>query len=104
MNNASDAAVLSQFAYSEAVHRALRRAPALFIDGPWVASTHDLTIPVVDPSSGKSVGAVVDASNADVDRAVAAARRAFDDGRWTQLPSAARERMIQKLEIGRAHV
>lgn len=97
MNNASDSAVLSQFAYSDAAHQALGRAPALFIDGTWVASTHGRTIEVIDPSSGRPVGEVVDASDADVDRAVAAARRAFDDGRWTQLPSAARERMIHKL-------
>ncbi len=97
MKIASDSALLSQFAYSDAAHRALARTPALFIDGDWVASTHGRTIAVIDPSSGKQVSELVDASDADVDRAVAAARKAFDDGRWTDLPSAVRERKIQKL-------
>jgi phenylacetaldehyde dehydrogenase len=39
----------------------------------------------------------VDASDADVDRAVAAARAAFDDGRWSNLPPNKRERIINKL-------
>jgi phenylacetaldehyde dehydrogenase len=83
--------------YSDAARRALGRAPALFIDGEWVASSHDKIIAVYDPSTGKQIASVVDASDADVDRAVAAARRAFDDGRWSGLPPARRERLIHKL-------
>jgi phenylacetaldehyde dehydrogenase len=83
--------------YSDAARRALGRAPALFIDGEWVESSHGKTIAVYDPSTGKQIASVVDASEADVDRAVAAARRAFDDGRWTGLPPARRERLIHKL-------
>jgi phenylacetaldehyde dehydrogenase len=83
--------------YSDSARRALGRAPALFIDNEWVESSHGKTIPVYDPSTGKQIASVVDASDADVDRAVAAARRAFDDGRWTGLPPARRERLIHKL-------
>src|SRR5215468_5819919 len=83
--------------YSAAAKRALARKPALFINNEWVSSTHGATLIVEDPSTGREVGRIVDASNADVDRAVAAARTAFDDGRWSDLPPQVRERTINKL-------
>ena len=83
--------------YSAAAKRALARKPALFINNEWVASTHGATLMVEDPSTGREVGRIVDASDADVDRAVAAARAAFDDGRWSNLPPKVRERTINKL-------
>jgi len=83
--------------YSPAAKRALARKPALFINNEWVRSTHGATLAVEDPSTGKEVSRIVDASDADVDRAVAAARAAFDDGRWSNLPPNKRERIIHKL-------
>jgi phenylacetaldehyde dehydrogenase len=83
--------------YSDAARKALAREPALFIDGEWTRSSHDRTIPVFDPSTGQRIAAIADASDADVDRAVAAARRAFDDGRWSGLPPYQRERLMEKL-------
>lgn len=88
---------LVQREYSPAAKKALSRKPSLFINNEWVASSHDATIPVEDPSSRKEISRIVDASDKDVDRAVAAARTAFDDGRWTGLPPIAREGMINKL-------
>ena len=86
-----------QLDYSAAVKRVLARKPALFINNEWVRSTHDATLAVEDPSSGVEIARIVDASDADVDRAVAAARTAFDDGRWSNLPPNKRERVINKL-------
>lgn len=86
-----------QLDYSAASVRTLARKPALFINNQWVNSTHGETLAVEDPSSGKEISRIVDASDADVDRAVAAARAAFDDGRWSNLPSNQRERIINKL-------
>jgi phenylacetaldehyde dehydrogenase len=83
--------------YSAAAKRALARAPALFINNEWVRSTHSATLPVEDPSVGREIARIVDASDADVDRAVGAARAAFDDGRWSNLPPNRRERIINKL-------
>ncbi len=83
--------------YSAAATAALARKPALFINNEWVESSHGATIAVEDPSSGKEVSRIADASDRDVDRAVAAARIAFDDGRWTHLPPIARERIIIRL-------
>lgn len=86
-----------QAAYSMAAKSFLSRSPKLFINNEWVASSHDATIAVEDPSSGKEICRIVDASDKDVDRAVAAARTAFDDGRWTGLPPMQRERIINRL-------
>jgi phenylacetaldehyde dehydrogenase len=83
--------------YSAASVRNLARQPALFINNTWVNSTHGATLAVEDPSSGKEICRIVDASDADVDRAVAATRAAFDDGRWSNLPPNKRERIINKL-------
>jgi phenylacetaldehyde dehydrogenase len=88
---------LSQLEYSAAAKRVLARKPALFINNEWVSSTHGATVVVEDPSTGREVGRIVDASDADVDRAVTAARAAFDDGRWSNLPPGKRERIINKL-------
>lgn len=96
MNEISTARFV-QPAYSAAASRALARKPQLFINNQWVNSTHGGLIEVEDPSTGKIVGHVVDASPADVDRAVAAARAAFDDGRWSNLPPMVRERTINRL-------
>jgi phenylacetaldehyde dehydrogenase len=89
--------IAAQPDYSEGVRTLLRREPALFVDGRWVRSTHDRTVPVYDPSTGRQIASIVDASDADVDRAVEAARTAFDDGRWTSLPPYRRDRMINRL-------
>lgn len=89
--------ITAQPAYSEGAQRLLKREPALFIDGQWVKSSHDKRVPIHDPSTAREISSMVDASDADVDRAVAAARTAFDDGRWSGLAPYARQRMIEKL-------
>ncbi len=54
----------------------------LFIDGDWVKSTGSETIEVISPGTEEPIGTVPAATEADVDAAVAAARRAFDSGPW----------------------
>lgn len=95
MNTATS--IYQQKPYSESAQNMLARKPQLFINNTWVDSTAGETLPVVDPSSGKEVARIVEANGEDVNRAVAAARTAFDDGRWTSLPAIARERMLHKL-------
>ena len=94
----------TQREYSDAAKKAIARKPQLYINGEWVDSSHDATIDVEDPSNGKVIGKIVDASDKDVDRAVAAARAAFDDERWSGLPPIEREKtMIRLAEILEAH-
>ena len=87
----------TQREYSAAAKEFLARKPQLFINGEWVDSSHDAVIDVEDPSNGKVVSHVVDASDKDVDRAVAAARAAVDDNRWYGLPPMQRERIMNRL-------
>jgi phenylacetaldehyde dehydrogenase len=89
--------ISAQPAYSDDASKALARKPQLFINGEWVDSTGGATLAVIDPSTGREISRFVDATNDDVDRAVAAARTAFDDGRWSNLPPIVREGMIHKL-------
>lgn len=88
---------LQQRPYSDAAKAMLARKPMLFINNEWVASSHDATIAVEDPSTGKEITRIADASDKDVDRAVAAARAAFDDGRWSGLSPMQRERTMNRL-------
>ena len=54
----------------------------LTIDGRLVEAQHGATYPNIDPSTGQPAGVAADASPADVERALAAARRAFDETSW----------------------
>jgi len=91
------ATITAQPDFSAKVQSFLRRETKLLIDGKWVDSTSNKRVASYDPSTGKELVSLIDASDEDVNRAVAAARRAFDDGRWTGLPPAKREQMINRL-------
>jgi phenylacetaldehyde dehydrogenase len=83
--------------YSVASQSALARKSQLFINGKWVDSTGGDTIDILDPSTARKIGEQVDATAEDIDRAVRAARIAFDDGRWTGLAPSMRERLLHRL-------
>jgi aldehyde dehydrogenase (NAD+) len=57
----------------------------LFVDATWVASSGTDVITVISPVTEEPFGAVPDATCDDIDRAVAAARKAFDEGPWPRL-------------------
>jgi aldehyde dehydrogenase (NAD+) len=61
-----------------------------YIGGAWVASASGETTNVVSPSTEEVVGAVPVSVPADIDRAVEAARRAFDVGPWPRMSVADR--------------
>ncbi|HEX7321739.1 MAG TPA: aldehyde dehydrogenase [Mycobacterium sp.] len=68
----------------------------LFIGGKWAAPSTDQVIEVHSPATGAYVGKVPLAAKADVDKAVAAARAAFDSGPWPSTPPAERAAVIAK--------
>jgi acyl-CoA reductase-like NAD-dependent aldehyde dehydrogenase len=68
----------------------------LFIDGKWQTPTGP-PIETVSPHTESVIGKVLSASPADVDRAVAAARAAFDDGPWTRLSPQERIEAVGRL-------
>jgi aldehyde dehydrogenase (NAD+) len=68
----------------------------LAIGGRWVPPAGPGTLPVVSPSTEDVVGEVPLATDADIDRAVAAARTAFDDGPWPRMPPAERAGVLAR--------
>lgn len=75
----------------------------LFIGGEWTSSRGDAGIDIVSPSTEETVGRVAMASPADMDLAVAAARRAFDHGPWPRLTGAERAVYLRRIveEMGK---
>jgi betaine-aldehyde dehydrogenase len=69
----------------------------MFIDGASVPSSSGRWIEVHSPATRDIVGRVPDGTEADVDRAVAAARAAFRDGRWHRMPLAERVTVMNRL-------
>jgi len=75
----------------------LASARALLIDGAWVPAASGRTFEVRDPSSDRVIARCAEGDAPDVDRAVAAARRAFDDGEWGRAKPVERERLMHRL-------
>lgn len=69
----------------------------LWIDGGWRESRGGATSTVENPATGAALATVVDGNPADVDQAVQAAKRAFDDGRWSRKSPSERARALLKL-------
>ncbi len=75
-----------------------------FIDGAFVPALSGRTFKAVNPATGALLAEVSACDVADVDRAVASARRAFEDGRWASLRPVERKRTLQRFaELIRAH-
>lgn len=69
----------------------------LLIGGDWFDASTDTEIDVINPSDGARLGGIADASEADVNRAVAAARKAFDDGPWPHMKPGARALLLNNI-------
>jgi acyl-CoA reductase-like NAD-dependent aldehyde dehydrogenase len=65
-----------------------------FIDGRYVAAASGATFDCVSPVDGRVLAQVASTDAADVDLAVAAARRAFESGRWSRQPPRERKRVL----------
>ncbi len=74
----------------------LLHRPSFFIGGAWAEPAGPATLDVVSPSSEEVVGSVPVATVADIDRAVDAARQAFDEGPWPRLTAAARADILAR--------
>jgi betaine-aldehyde dehydrogenase len=69
----------------------------LFIGGEWVEPSSSSVFDVVSPTTEEVVGRVPEAQDADIDRAVAAAREAFDHGPWPRMTPAERGAVLSKV-------
>ena len=75
----------------------LQRAGKLLINGEWVASASGKTFDAIDPATESVICQLAAGEKEDVDRAVKAARRAFDDSAWSRMRPVERERLMLKL-------
>ena len=75
----------------------LGRPHRLLIDGRWVEAAGGQTFDVRDPSSDQVIARVALGERADIDRAVAAARKAFESPAWSRMKPLEREKLLHRL-------
>ena len=76
----------------------------MYLDGEFLAAGNGQTRDVYNPAKGEVMAQVPEAATADVERAIAAARREFDEGQWPDLAAAQRGRILLKIATAiRAH-
>ena len=69
----------------------------MLIDGAWVEAASGKTFPVYDPATEEVIAHVAEGDTEDIERAVRAARRAFDAGPWRKVTPSERGRMLWRL-------
>jgi aldehyde dehydrogenase (NAD+) len=74
----------------------IRARSEILVHGDWRAASSGETIAVVNPSDGQTIGAIARGGAADIDLAVAAARKSAD-GAWGRMPAVERGRLLTKL-------
>lgn len=75
----------------------LKGTKRMYIGGKWLESVTGRTFESLNPATGELLAVVSEANSDDVNAAVEAARKAFDDGPWSKMSAAERSRLIYKL-------
>src|SRR5262245_8537180 len=78
------------------VDKRLLSRESFFIAGQWAAPASTARCPVVSPSSETEIGEVPAATAVDIDRAVAAARGAFERGAWPRMTAGERAGLLAR--------
>src|SRR4051794_38282006 len=73
------------------------RQTKMLIDGKWVDSVSGKTFETINPATGEVIACVAEGDKADVDKAVKAARRAFEKGPWRKMSARERGECIYRL-------
>jgi aldehyde dehydrogenase (NAD+) len=73
------------------------RQTKMLIDGKWVDSASGRTFETINPATGEVIARVAEGDAADIDKAVRAARRAFDKGPWRKTDARERGRLLNRL-------
>src|SRR5690606_5866053 len=73
------------------------RCTQLLIDGEWQDSVRGATFPTYHPANEEKIADVARANAQDVDSAVKAARRAFEEGPWRQMDARDRGKLLNRL-------
>jgi len=88
---------LARYGIADATAAFLRKPQKMFIGGAWTDASDGARFDVLEPSTGGRLTTAPEATAADVDRAVRAARAQFDGGAWSQLKPLERERLLHRL-------
>jgi phenylacetaldehyde dehydrogenase len=79
------------------VSRFISRKHKMLIGGKWVEAASGKTFPTYNPATGETLSQVAEGDREDINRAVQAARAAFDSGPWPRLSASERGRLIWKI-------
>ena len=82
---------------SSETRSSLARPFRMLVDGAWSGAVSGETLDVINPADGTVFAAIPAGDAVDVDRAVAAARTAFEDRRWTSMTPGARARALWRV-------
>lgn len=69
----------------------------MYIDGGWISSANEKTQELFNPATGEVIGSVAVGTTEDAERAIRAARRAFDEDGWPETTAQERARLLFKL-------
>jgi phenylacetaldehyde dehydrogenase len=72
------------------VQEFLDKPRKMFIDGKWVEAASGKTFPTYNPATGEVMAKVAEGDREDINRAVQAARKAFDGGAWPEMTASER--------------
>lgn len=84
-------------AKNQRVSTFLAETRKMLINGQWIEAASGKTFSVENPATGDEIAQVAEGDKEDINRAVAAARHAFDNGPWSTMPPSERSRLIWKL-------
>ncbi|MBZ5695918.1 MAG: aldehyde dehydrogenase family protein [Acidobacteriia bacterium] len=79
------------------VTRYVSKTRQMLINGKWVDAASGKTFPTYNPATGEVLAQIAEGDREDINRAVAAARAAFDSGPWSKITPSERGRLIWKL-------
>jgi phenylacetaldehyde dehydrogenase len=79
------------------VSKFVAKTQKMFINGKWVDAASGKTFPTYNPATGEILSRVAEGDKEDIDRAVKAARAAFESGPWSKMTPSERGRMIWKI-------
>jgi phenylacetaldehyde dehydrogenase len=82
---------------TDSVSRYIAKSRQMLINGKWVDAASGKTFPTYNPATGEVLANIAEGDKEDINRAVAAARAAFDTGPWSKITPSERGKLIWKL-------
>ena len=97
MDAASDNKSALKSALGDKARQFISRPRQMLINGQWVEALSGKTFQTLDPATGSVITEISEGDAADIDRAVKAARAAYEDSPWATMTPSARERLLHRV-------